>query len=94
MKIRTRSRLILVATLVVFLVVLSFVTQSVILQSFGTIEKKETTSNVQRFISQLDREVEDVAATCRDWALRNETAAIFTETGGEQDPSDSSSRFP
>lgn len=87
MKIRTRSRLILVATLVVFLIVLSFVTQSVILQSFGTIEKKETTSNVQRFISQLDREVEDVAATCRDWALRNETAAIFTGTGDEQDPS-------
>ncbi len=88
MKIRTRSRLILVATLVIFLVVLSFITQSVILQSFSAIEKQETTSNVQRFISQLDREVEDVAATCRDWALRNETAAVFSETGNAQDPSE------
>lgn len=87
MKIRTRSRLILVATLVVFLIVLSFVTQSVILQSFSSIEKQETTSNVQRFISQLDNEVEDVAATCRDWALRDETTAVFSDPGDTRDPS-------
>ena len=87
MKIRTRSRLILVATLVIFLIVLSLITQSVILQSFGTIEKQETTSHVQRFVSQINNEVEDVAASCRDWALRDETASVFTETGGVQDPS-------
>ena len=87
MKIRTRSRLILVATLVIFLIVLSLITQSVILQSFGTIEKRETTSHVQRFVSQINNEVEDVAASCRDWALRDETATIFTETGSVQDPS-------
>lgn len=87
MKIRTRSRLILVATLVVFLIVLSFITQSVILQSFGVIEEQETTSHVQRFISQINNEIEDVAATCRDWANRDETAAIFTNPNGEQDSS-------
>lgn len=84
MKIRTRSRLILVATLMVFLVVLSFITQSVILQSFGVIEEQETTTHVQRYISQLNNEIEDVGATCRDWAHREETAAIFTNPDGEQ----------
>ena len=87
MKIRTRSRLILVGTLVIFLIVLSIITQSVILQSFGTIEKQETTSHAQRFVSQINIEIEDVAATCRDWALRDETATVFTETGNVQDPS-------
>ena len=87
MKIRTRSRLILVATLVIFLIILSLITQSVILQSFGTIEKQETTSHVQRFVSQINNEVEDVAANCRDWALRDETTTVFTETGSVQDPS-------
>jgi signal transduction histidine kinase len=86
MKIRTRSRLILVITLVIFLVFLSFITQSVILQSFKTIEDQETTAQVQRFSSQLNGEIEDVAATCRDWAERNETAGIFTEPEGAQDP--------
>jgi sensor domain CHASE-containing protein len=87
MKVRTRSRLILVTTLIVFLIILSFITQSVILQSFGVIEKQETTSHVQRFISQINNEIQDVAATCRDWASRGETAAIFSENGGTHDPS-------
>ena len=87
MKVRTRSLLILVATLLIFLVALSFITQSVILQSFGAIEKQETSANVQRFVAQLDNEVENVAATSHDWAMRNETAAIFTEKGEVRDPS-------
>jgi len=87
MKTRTRSQFILAATLVVFLIVLSFITQSVILQSFGVIEEQETIAHVQRFISQLNNEIEDVAATCRDWAYRDETAAIFSGPDGVQDPS-------
>jgi signal transduction histidine kinase len=87
MKIRTRSRIILTATLIIFLVFLSFITQSIILQSFSAIEKKETQSHVERFVAQLDNEVETVASTCRDWALRDETAAVFTETGTVDDPS-------
>ncbi len=87
MKVRTRTRLILVATLVIFLVVLSFITQSVILQSFRTIEDQETTAHVQRFISQLNNEIEDVAANCRDWAIREETAKLLTSPPGEVNPS-------
>ncbi len=87
MKIRTRSLLIHIATLVIFLVALGFITQSVILQSFGTIEQQEIKSNVQRFISQLNMEIANVAATCHDWASRDETVTIFTEPGGVSDPS-------
>jgi signal transduction histidine kinase len=87
MKIRTRSRLIVVITLIIFLIFLSFITQSVILQSFKTIEEQETTAHVQRFISQLNNEIEDVAATCRDWANREDTTAVFTNQNKSQDPS-------
>ena len=87
MKIRTRSRIILTATLIIFLVFLSFITQSVILQSFSVIEKQETQSRVDLFVSQLDNEIESVATTCRDWAARDETAAVFSETGTVEDPS-------
>jgi len=86
MKVRTRSRLILVATLVIFLVALSFVTQTVILQSFRAIEDQETTANVQRFISQLNNEIEDVAANCHDWAIREETSGLLSSAGETGDP--------
>jgi signal transduction histidine kinase len=87
MKIRTRSRLILVTTLIIFLIFLSFITQSIIVQSFTTIEERETTAHVQRFISQLNSEIEDVASTCHDWANREDTAAVFTNQDTSQDPS-------
>jgi sensor domain CHASE-containing protein len=54
MKVRTRSRLILAAMTFLFLVVLSFVTQFVILDSFNTIEKQEMTANVQRAIANIN----------------------------------------
>ena len=82
MKIRTRSRLILVATLVIFLIFLSFITQSLILQSFTVLEEKDTTANVQKFISQINSQVENVAATCRDWSGRDETVAFLSDTQG------------
>lgn len=87
MKVRTRSRLILVTTLIVFLVVLSFITQSVILQSFGVIENQETKAHVQRFISQINNEIDNVEATCRDWASRSETGAVFSNNSGIQNTS-------
>jgi signal transduction histidine kinase len=86
MKIRTRSRLILVITLVIFLIVLSYVTQSVILTSFRQVEEQETTAHVQRYISQLNNEIEDVANTCRDWSARDETTKVFSENARGPDP--------
>jgi len=80
MKIRTRSRLILVVTIIVFLVVLSFITQSVILESFRTIEKQEATANMQRVLSSLNNEVEQVAAECRGWAEWDDTYRFIGDT--------------
>jgi len=68
MKVRTRSRLILVATIILFLLALSYVTQSVILASFKNIEQQEMTANMQRALAKLNDDVEQVASNCRDWA--------------------------
>ncbi|MGA2917218.1 CHASE4 domain-containing protein [Methanoregula sp.] len=86
MKVRTRTRLILVATLVIFLIILSFITQSLILQSFNVLEQKETTANVQKFVAQVNSQVENVAATCKDWSDRDETSAFITGTQGVNNP--------
>jgi signal transduction histidine kinase len=76
MKVRTRSRLILAAMTFLFLVVLSFVTQFVILDSFNTIEKQEMTTNVQRVIANINNQETAVASNCKDWADRDETYAF------------------
>ncbi len=79
MKVRTRSRLILAAMTFLFLVVLSFVTQFVILDSFNTIEKQEMTANVQRVIANINNQEMAVASNCKDWAGRDETYAFSGE---------------
>ena len=86
MKVRTRSRLILVATVIIFLVVLSFVTQLVILESFRNVEKQEMTAHVQRVVAQLNGDVEDVGATCRDWAERKDTYDVMSGPDPGHDP--------
>jgi len=77
MKVRTRTRLILAAMAFVFLIALSFITQFVILDSFRTIEKQQMNANVERVISNLNNQETAVAATCRDWAGRDETYAFL-----------------
>ena len=77
MKVRTRTRLILAAMAFVFLIALSFITQFVILDSFRTIEKQQMNANVERVISNLNNQETAVAATCRDWACRDETYAFL-----------------
>jgi signal transduction histidine kinase len=80
MKVRTRSRLILAAMAFIFLIALSFITQFVILDSFRTIEKQQMSADVERVISNLNNQETAVAATCRDWAGRDETYAFLGES--------------
>jgi signal transduction histidine kinase len=61
----------------IFLIALSFITQFVILDSFRTMEKQQMTANVERVISNLNNQETTVAATCRDWAGRDETYAFL-----------------
>jgi signal transduction histidine kinase len=60
----------------VFLIVLSFISQFVILDSFRTIEKQEMTANVERVIANLNDQEQAVAANCKDLASQDETYAI------------------
>jgi signal transduction histidine kinase len=78
MKVRTRSLLILAATTLVFLISLGIIAQFVILDSFTTIEKNEMHANVQRVIANINTQEASVAASCKDWAQRDETYTFVT----------------
>jgi signal transduction histidine kinase len=79
MKIRTRSWLILVAMIIIFFIALSFVTQTLILESFRNVENEEMTANVERVIANLNGEEQDVAAICQEWAQRDEVYMFLNE---------------
>lgn len=78
MKVRTRSFVILVTVLVLFLAMLGFVTQYLILGSFQSLENREMTANVQRVVANLDDQKQSLSLTCRDWAGRDD---LFVKTG-------------
>jgi len=75
MRIRTRSFVILVTVLVLFLAVLGFITQFLILGSFQSLEDREMTANVQRVVADLDDQKQSLSLTCRDWAGRDDVIA-------------------
>lgn len=79
MKVRTRSRLILAGMTLVFLISLSFISQFVIIDSFNKIEKQEMTANVQRAVANINNQEAGVAASCKDWADRDETYAFLND---------------
>jgi Signal transduction histidine kinase len=78
MKIRTRSFVILVTVLVLFLAVLGFITQFLILGSFQSLEDREMTANVQRVVANLDDQKQSLSQTCQDWAGRDDIAAAVS----------------
>jgi signal transduction histidine kinase len=82
MRIRTRSFVILVTVLVLFLAVLGFITQFLILGSFQSLEDREMTANVQRVVANLDDQKQSLSLTCQDWAGRDDIAASI----GSRDP--------
>jgi len=86
MKVRTRSRLILVITIVIFLAVLSFISESVILASFSAIETQEMTSHVQRAVSSLDGQEDNLATICDYWASQQEMADFAAGLGTGTEP--------
>jgi len=76
MKVRTRTRLILAAMAVIFLIGLSIITQFIILDSFRSIEKQQMTANVERVLANINNQEKTVAATSRDWAGRDDMYAF------------------
>lgn len=88
MKVRTRSRLILIITIIIFLTVLTFISQSVILESFQNIEKREMTANVQRAVTNLDGQQKTLSALCGYWASQEKMYAVVSATRGNDHPRD------
>jgi sensor domain CHASE-containing protein/nitrogen-specific signal transduction histidine kinase len=52
----------------------------VIIESFGAIERQEATANMQRVLSSLNDQVEQVAAQCRSWAEWDDTYRFVNDT--------------
>jgi len=79
MKVRSRSRLILVVTIVIFLITLSYIVQSVILASFQNIEKQEMTAHIQRAVTNLNNQEKSLALICKNLATREEMYVFLAD---------------
>ncbi len=79
MKINNRIIVILVVAIFSLLVALTIISHFFILNTFADIEQKQATADMQRVLTRLNDEVEDVAATCRDWAQWDDTYTFVND---------------
>ena len=79
MKINNRISIILCVVLCAFLIALAIISHLFILTTFTDIERKQETADMQRLLSQLNGEVEDVAAVCSEWAQWDDTYAFVKD---------------
>ena len=79
MKINTRIIVILCVVFVAFLIALGIISQFFIISTFSDIEHKQAVTDMQRVLSRLSSEVEDVAADCRQWAEWDDTSAFVDD---------------
>jgi len=77
MKINNRILLILFTAVCSLLLALIVISHVFILGTFDEIERSQTGTGMQGVISQLDSEVEDLAAVCRQWARSDDTYAFM-----------------
>jgi PAS domain S-box-containing protein len=73
MKINNRIIVILGVAVCSLLVALAVIAHFFILTTFSDIEQKQAVADMQRVLTRLNDEVEDVAATCRQWAEWDDT---------------------
>ena len=73
MKINNRIIVILGVAVCSLLVALAVISHFFILSTFSDIEQKQAVADMQRVLTRLNDEVEDVAATCRQWAQWDDT---------------------
>ncbi|MDP3563159.1 MAG: CHASE4 domain-containing protein, partial [Methanoregula sp.] len=55
------------------------ISQFFILNTFADIEKNQATADMQRVLTRLDDQVEDVAAVCRQWAQWDDTYSFVND---------------
>jgi len=83
MKINHRIIVILCVAICALLVALAIISHFFILNTFTEIEHKEATADIQHVLTRLNDEVEDVAATCRNWAQMDDTYRFVKDLNPE-----------
>lgn len=79
MKINNRIIVILGVAAFSLLVALTIIGHFFILNTFADIEQKQATADMQRVLTRLNDEVENVAATCREWAQWDDTYVFVND---------------
>jgi len=79
MKINNRIIVILVVAVFSLLVALALISHFFILSTFSDIEQKQAVADMQRVLTRLNDEVEDVAAICREWAQWDDTYSFVND---------------
>lgn len=79
MTIRKKTLLIIGVTFVGLVVILYFVSQSILLSSFGRLEEEETRENIERVVAALENNISFIDATADDWATWDDTYAFIED---------------
>lgn len=79
MTIRKKTLLIIGATFVGLVVILYFVSQNILLNSFARLEEKTTQENIERVVSALENNISFIDATADDWATWDDTYAFIQD---------------
>jgi len=79
MTIRKKTLLIIGVTFVGLVVILYFVSQNILLSSFGRLEEKNTRQNIERVVSALEANIAFIDATADDWATWDDTYAFIED---------------
>jgi len=79
MTIRKKTLLIIGATFVGLVVILYFVSQNILLESFARLEKRNTRENIERVVTALENNISFIDATADDWASWDDTYAFIQD---------------
>ncbi len=79
MKIHTRTLFIIGMTVSILIIGMIFLAQFFILQSYARIEQKDSIVNVERVISQIQYEENNLGENARDWAVWDDTYRFMTD---------------
>ncbi|MBI5000985.1 MAG: hypothetical protein HZB92_05605 [Euryarchaeota archaeon] len=80
MKLRKKTLVALGSALIIFIVILCGASNTIILNGFSEVEKRDTEMNVNRVVDALSNEIERINRSCADWAFWDDSYQ-FVEDG-------------
>jgi len=83
MKLRAKTLLIVLATIVCLLLILHLITQRVMLSGFARVEDSNTRRNVQRVHDALAQSIDNLSVKASDWAKWDDTYAFIEDRNAE-----------